>query len=233
MFKDKIIWIIGGTSGIGEALASQLNEAGAKVIASGRTSKNYNFDVNDLAKIKIVKSQILTDFGKIDIMIYASGAYSPMSSSEIKIEEARNIIRTNFEGAVNVLSEIIPYFLEKKSGHIAIISSLAGYFGLPNAFGYSSSKAALTNLTESLRIELKRTNIKVQLISPGFVKTRLTDKNNFKMPFIITADKAAEIIINGLTSNKFEIHFPKIFSYWFKFLEILPRRIRIFLLSKV
>lgn len=233
MFENKKIWIIGGTSGIGEALVKELESAGAKVIVSGRTSQNYSLDVNNLAEIKNAKEKILNDFGEIDMMIFASGVYTPMTSDNIKIEEALKIIRTNFEGAVNVLSEIIPYFIEKKSGHIAIVSSIAGYFGLPNAFGYSASKAALTNLCESLKIELTKHNIKVQLISPGFVKTRLTAGNKFPMPFIIDADKAANIIKKGLNSNKFEIHFPKIFTSWFKLLQILPKKLRIFLLSKI
>ncbi len=233
MFLNKKVWIVGGTHGIGKALDAELTRLGAKVISSGRSAAKYQLDVNNVAQIKEAQQQIIKDFGEIDILVYASGVYKPMSCVDFKLEEAIEISRTNFEGALNVLSIMTPYFVKKESGHIAIISSIAGYFGLPNSIAYSASKAALISVCETLKIELRHHHIKVQMINPGFVKTRLTDKNDFPMPFIIESREAAQIIARGLDSNKFEIHFPKRLTYIFKFLYLLPRRIRIFLLSLI
>jgi len=136
-------------------------------------------------------------------------------------------------GALNCLDVVIKKMLVQKSGHIALVASVAGYIGLPKSMSYGASKAALINLAETLYAELSHFNINVSVINPGFVKTRLTDLNNFKMPAIIEAEEAAQIIIKDLEAKKFEIHFPKKFTIWLKILRILPYSLMLFFTKKI
>ena len=132
-------------------------------------------------------------------------------------------MEVNFFGVMNSVNSIYKYFSEKKNGQISIISSVAGYRGLPAAGAYCASKSALTSFTESLQFDMKRKNVRVSLISPGFIKTPMTDKNEFPMPFIRSAEFAANKIFIGLTKkNNVEIHLPKIFTYMMKIIKILP-----------
>ena len=134
---------------------------------------------------------------------------------------------------MHCIKSVEGYFKDKKEGHISIVSSIAGYRGLPNSSGYGPSKAALTNLAESLYFDFKKYNVRISLISPGFIKTPLTDKNEFKMPFIKSPEYAAEKIFNGLTkSDAFELHFPKELTLILKFLRILPYKIYLYLIAK-
>ena len=132
------------------------------------------------------------------------------------------MIDVNLHGVLRVLSYVLPAFVARDAGTIVLTGSVAGYRGLPGALGYGLSKAALIHLAENLQIDLARTNVKIRLINPGFVKTQLTDKNDFAMPFIITPHAAAKAIMRGLRGNRFEIHFPKRFSYLLKLLRLLP-----------
>ena len=142
-------------------------------------------------------------------------------------------MNTNYFGVLHCIKSVEGYFKDKKEGHISIVSSIAGYRGLPNSSGYGPSKAALTNLAESLYFDFKKYNVRISLISPGFIKTPLTDKNEFKMPFIKSPEYAAEKIFNGLTkSDAFELHFPKELTLILKFLRILPYKIYLYLIAK-
>ena len=142
-------------------------------------------------------------------------------------------METNFFGVLYCIKTVEKYFKEKKEGHISIVSSIAGYRGLPNSSGYGPSKAALTNLTESLYFDFKKHNVRISLVSPGFIKTPLTDKNEFRMPFIKSPEFAAEKMFNGLTKTQsFEIHFPKALTIILKFLRILPYKIYLYLIDK-
>ncbi len=134
-------------------------------------------------------------------------------------------IDINLRSVFYVLDAVLPQFEQQKSGQIILCSSVAGYKGLPNGQPYCATKAALLNLAESLRIDLQPKNIDVKVITPGFVKTELTDKNKFHMPMLITTDQAASYIIKGMASNKFEIHFPKKFTYIMKLINLLPYRL--------
>ena len=223
------ILIIGGTTGIGEALAKQLESEGHKVYAAGRSSKDYAVDVLGVDSLKALRARV----GKPDIVVFCAGAYWPMGSTQIDLEKAQAILDINLKGAVNAAAVFLPDMIAEKTGHWVNVSSVAGYFGMPNSFGYSASKAGLTALTEEMYIELKRHNIKVQLVSPGFVKTRLTEKNSFDMPFIISSDKAAAIIAKGLRQNRFEISFPRRLVWMLKIMRVLPAKIRMFLLGKL
>jgi short-subunit dehydrogenase len=158
----------------------------------------------------------------IDSVIYNAGTYEPMAADQMDLAQIENIIDINLHGALRVLSHVVPEFVARRAGHIALVGSIAGYRGLPGAMGYSLSKAAIISLAESLRCDLTRYNIGVQVINPGFVKTRLTDKNDFAMMNIITPQLAARRIVRDLGRAKFEIRFPWALTTLFKFFRQLP-----------
>ena len=136
----------------------------------------------------------------------------------------------NFFGVVDCVKAVEDYFKNRKKGHLSIVSSIAGYRGLPNSSGYGPSKAALTNFTESIYFDFKKYNISISLISPGFIKTPMTDTNEFPMPFIKSPEFAAERIFDGIVKkNNFEIHFPKALTLLLKFFRILPYKIYLYL----
>jgi short-subunit dehydrogenase len=172
---------------------------------------------------KNVFDQILKKLKKIDVSIFSTGIHDPESEKNFNLSKIREIMEVNYFGTINSINSVYEYFKEKKSGHISIISSVAGYRGLPAAGGYCSSKAALTTYAESLFFDLQRYNVRVSVVSPGFIKTPMTDKNSFKMPMLKSVDFAAEEIFKGLTkSNSFEIHFPKTFTIIMKIVKCLP-----------
>ena len=172
-------------------------------------------------------------FETLDICVFATGIHDPEAEKKLSSEKIREIMETNFFGTLNCIMAVNSFFREKKSGHIAIVSSVAGYRGLPAASGYCASKAALTSLAESLYFDFKRKNVKVSLISPGFIKTPMTDKNRFPMPMIKSPEYAAEKIFIGLTKkNSFEIDFPKSFTILLKLLKIMPNWLFFWLVEK-
>ena len=244
--NQKKVWITGASSGIGKAVAEKFASKGWKVALSARTktvldqmSKNQNMfsfpmDVTDQTQIKKSFDNILTEFGDLDLCIFSSGTYDPKDESKINSDKIRNVINVNFFGVIDCVKVVEDHFKNKKSGHISIVSSIAGYRGLPNSSGYGPSKAALTNFAESIYFDFKKYGVRVSIISPGFIKTPLTDKNEFPMPFLKTPDYAAEKIFNGLVkSNVFEVHFPKGLTLTLKFLRILPYKIYLFLVDKL
>ena len=243
--NQKKIWITGASSGIGKALAEKFSLEGWKVAVSARrkeildemaNNKNissYPLDVTNQNQINEVFEKIINDFDNLDLCVFSSGTYDPKLEKEINIEQNKFVMETNFFGVLHCVKSVEEYFKNKKDGHISIVSSVAAYRGLPNSSGYGPSKAALTNLTESLYFDFKKHNVRISLISPGFIKTPLTDKNEFPMPFIKSPEFAAEKMFNGLTKSKaFEIHFPKTLTFILKFLRILPYKIYLFLIDK-
>jgi short-subunit dehydrogenase len=243
--NQKKIWITGASSGIGKALTEKFALEGWRVAASARRKEildemannenifSYPLDVTNQNQINEISSKITNDFGNLDLCVFSSGTYDPKLEQEINIKQNKFVMETNFFGVLYCIKSVEKYFKDKKSGHISIVSSIAAYRGLPNSSGYGPSKAALTNLTESLYFDFKKYNVRISLISPGFIKTPLTDKNEFPMPFIKTPEFAAEKIFDGLTKSKaFEIHFPKALTLLLKFLRILPYKIYLFLIDK-
>ena len=243
--NQKKIWITGASSGIGKALAEKFALEGWKVAASARREKileemavnknifSFPLDVTNQEQVNNVFSKIVDSFGNIDLCVFSSGTYDPKLEKEINIKQNKFVMETNFFGVLHCIQSVEKYFKSKNDGHISIVSSIAAYRGLPNSSGYGPSKAALTNLTESLYFDFKKHNVRISLISPGFIKTPLTDKNEFPMPFIKTPEFAAEKMFNGLTKSKaFEIHFPKALTLLLKFLRILPYRLYLFLIDK-
>ena len=242
----KKIWITGASSGIGRALAIKFSNEGWQVAASARRESLLNdlnksnpnihafaLDVKDEKSVRNVFQNILQKFETLDICVFATGIHDPEAEKKLSLEKIREIMETNFFGTLNCIMAVNSFFREKKDGHIAIVSSVAGYRGLPAASGYCASKAALTSLAESLYFDFKRKNVKVSLISPGFIKTPMTDQNTFPMPMIKSAEFAAEKMFIGLTKkNAFEIHFPIAFTIIMKLLKIMPNWLYFLLVKK-
>jgi len=239
-FLGKRIWIIGASSGIGRALAEKLAREGAKLALSSRDGKaletlqrnlaggvhiSLALDTRDYPAIMMARDEIISRWGGFDILIFGAGIYTAMRAFEIDLEEAKRIFEINFTGALNAVTAALPPMLAAHQGRIVIISSVAAYRGLPNSLVYGASKAALTNFTETLYLDLKPRGIDVQLVSPGFVKTRMTDNNQFKMPALISPEEAADNILAGIKEGIFEIHFPKRFTFFMKLLRILPNNL--------
>ena len=243
--NQKKIWITGASSGIGKALAEKFATEGWKVAVSARRKEildkmsdhenifSYPLDVTNQDQIKNSFKNIIEDLNGLNLCVFSSGTYDPKLEQEINIEQNKFVMETNFFGVLHCIKAVETYFKNKKDGHISIVSSIAAYRGLPNSSGYGPSKAALTNLTESLYFDFKKYNVRISLVSPGFIKTPLTDKNEFPMPFIKSPEFAAKKMFNGLTkSNTFEIHFPKALTILLKIFRILPYKIYLFLIDK-
>ena len=243
--NDKIVWITGASSGIGEATALRFAKEGWKVAVSARRVEllnklaeneniySYPLDITDTIKIKEVFENIIKDLGKIDLCIFSSGTYERKSEKEISVENIKQVIDVNFLGVINSVSSVEKYFKENKSGHIAIVSSPVGYRGLPKSSGYTPSKAALNNFTQGIYFDFQKFNVRITLITPGFIKTALTDKNEFKMPFLKTPEYAANKIFEGLVNKQaFEIIFPPQIAIIYKIFQILPNRMYNYLISK-
>lgn len=235
-YQDQIVWVIGASSGIGASLAREISTRGAVLALSARrkdeldTLKSqigqqhqvFPLDVSDAKAIQHTAQSIQTAFGRIDRIVFLAAAYSPMKIEALDIAVTRKIIDINLMGAFNLLYAVLPILKTQKSkGQIALCGSVAGYIGLPGGQPYSATKAAIINLAESLHAECKD-RIDIKLISPGFVRTPLTNKNDFEMPMIIKPEQAAREIADGLLMRHFEVHFPKKFTLFLKILCLLP-----------
>jgi len=243
----KTIWITGGSTGIGKALAIKFATKGWNVAISARRAELLNelsnsyenissfpLDVTNKEKCKEVFNEIKNKYENIDICFFSTGTWDPKKEKEIDVERMEDVFKINFFGTVNSIKAVEQYFRDKKKGIITIVSSIAGYRGLPNSTGYGPSKSALNNLAESLYFDFKRYNVRVCLVSPGFIKTPMTDKNDFKMPFLKTPEYAADQIYEGLVNkNIFEIHFPKSLTITLKLLSFLPSKIYFALVGKL
>lgn len=235
----KSIWIVGASTGIGEALAHKYVSAGWRVVISARSkdklqaiAQQYTdgqievvpFDVTDVQQVKEAY-QIVSKKDLPDTVILNAGIGIHVDAANFSREIFEKVYNVNVFGVVNCLEHILPAFIQHGAGHIAIVASVAGYRGMPGAFTYCSSKAAVINMVEGLRFDLASHNVDITVINPGFVKTPLTDKNDFPMPFLISAEKAAKYIYKGMQSRDFEITFPKRFTYMLKFMRLLPNRL--------
>lgn len=234
--RGKYIWIIGASSGIGQALARQLSAEGALLILSARNAKKLAelkaeiggthiilpLDVTDSPAFALVADVIRQSVSCLDSAIYLAGEYKPMGLDQLDLAACRKIVDTNLNGVLNFVHTVLPIMLDQKSGQIVLCASVAGYSGLPQAQPYGATKAGVINLAESLALEMRGKNIDVKLINPGFVRTPMTDKNAFTMPMMIEPEEAACEIARGLQSSAFEIHFPKRFTFLLKFLRLLP-----------
>jgi len=246
--KNKVVLITGASSGIGEALAKKFAEEGALLALTARRkdildrfAKNleiktrvvsYKCDVTNLDEVRNVYRQIKIDFGKVDIALLNSGVSFRSAIKEFSAEKAKIIFDTNVMGIINFVEVILPDFISERSGIFVGVSSLADSRGFPKSGFYCASKAAASIFLESLRIELKPFNVKVITVRPGFVKTPMTDKNEFFMPLLMEPDKAAEIIVKGIKKGKKIIQFPLAISLAVKLLRIIPDSLFEYLASR-
>ena len=231
------VWIVGASTGIGAALADALVVRHARVALSARRADALDahvrrlgathalalpLDITQLATMEAAQRRLIETWGGYDLVIFMAGEYKAMRAWDIDLAAANTMIATNLTGIVAGLSLVIPQFLRQGSGAIALVSSVAGYRGLPKSLIYGPTKAAVINLAETLYLDLQPKNIAVHVINPGFVKTPLTDQNDFKMPALISPEEAAESILDGFAAGAFEIHFPKRFTRVLKALRHLP-----------
>lgn len=236
-FQDDVIWIIGASAGIGKELALQLAKRDAIIILSARSKESLQgvlkamnnnkheivpLDVGNSKAINDAKNQIIEKYGKIDRTIFMAGIYDPTSCASMTVAQINSTIDINLKGPLYLTESILPLYNKQNYGQLILCASVAGYFGLPNGQPYSASKAGIINLAETLKTEYHDNNIDIKLINPGFVKTRLTDKNKFDMPFLMEPAEAATHIIQGMCSNSFEINFPKKLTYIMKIIGTLP-----------
>lgn len=244
-WRNQTVWIIGASSGIGAALAKSLLKLDANVILSARrqnllalVADNHPrahvlaFDVADQNSWSEAQSQLQEKFPKIDLVIFCAAKYQPERSWEVNANDATDTLKINLASVYHGLETVLPNMLQQGSGGIAILASVAGYLGLPNASVYGPSKAALINLTELLYSDLHEKNINVYLVNPGFVSTELTSKNDFAMPALQTPEQASQAILGGIANGDFEIHFPKRFTVGLKLMQILPYRLRFALIRR-
>jgi len=234
-----IAWITGAGTGIGRAVSLELASRGWKVVASSRTeSKLHNLveaaaefsgevvplilDITDSLSVRKTVNYIEKNVGPIDLALLNAGTYKKFDVSELSLELFRDHMDLNFMGTVNCLESLLQHMRLRRCGHIAVVSSLTAYRGIPYASAYGASKAALTNMCEALKPELEPFKIDITVIHPGFVKTPLTDKNEFSMPFLLEVEDAACRIVNGLESRKFEITFPRRFAFLLKVARFVP-----------
>ncbi len=245
--EARVCWIIGASAGIGRALAIELGKDGANVIVSGRHKESLDpvvaqigpksraevLDVTDNNSLVQVRERILDRFGRIDSAIFMAADYLPMSLKELQLKPTRQIVDVNLMGAFNFIQAVLPLMQKQGKGQVVLCGSVAGYSGLPQSQPYASTKAAIINLAESLYLETRGTGVDIKLINPGFVRTRMTDKNNFDMPALLDPDAAAGYIAKGLVSKHFEIHFPKRFTLFLKMLKVLPYPIYFWLVQRI
>ena len=240
------VWVIGASTGIGAATASQLLALGARVVCSARQRKllqdqfgNHpsalvaQLDILDHASVLKVRDQILAAMGGIDLVLVVAGGYQPMRADALDLAEAKKLIDLNLGGVFHCLDAALPVLLKQGSGGIGIVASVAGFRGLPKAMVYGPTKAALINLCETMYLDLHARAINVYLINPGFVATPLTNQNDFKMPALISADEAAASLIDGIERGQFHIHFPRRFSNFLRLLRLLPYPLYFWLIHKV
>lgn len=231
-WTGKRYWIVGASEGLGRAVAMEVSKAGAEVIVSARNEERLEALAKDLpgqavvVPVDIASRESVEEAakaaGELDGVIFLAGVYWPMKTTEWRAEEAEAMADINFTGAVRVLGAVMPAFTAKNAGHVVLTGSLSGFRGLPGAIAYGASKAGVMSLAESMKADLRGTNIEVQLSNPGFIKTRLTEKNNFEMPFIMTAEAAAAEMMKQMSRSHFKSSFPFLFSLLFRGSQFLP-----------
>ncbi len=235
-WQGRTVWLVGASSGIGRALASALHTRGARVVLSARQAQALQdfvaqhpgslampLDASDPTQVRHA-AQTLLQAGPIDLVCYLAAYYQPMRASDFDLAQALRHQEVNLSGAWYVLDALLPALLARRAGHISLVSSVAGFRGLPKSLAYGPTKAALINLAETLYLDLHPQGLGVSLINPGFVATRMTAQNDFTMPALITPDQAAAAILQGWAAGDFHIHFPKRFTRLMQLLRLLPYR---------
>ena len=231
-WKGKRYWLVGASDGLGAALAHRMSAAGAHVIVSARSEDKLRALVAELPGEGSVQTVDVSDdasvvaatdaIGRIDGVVYLAGVYWPFSAQDWDAEEANAMADINFTGMMRVMGRVVPQFVTRDAGHIVVTGSLSGFRGLPGSIGYTASKAGTMSLAECMYADLRGTGVDVQVANPGFIKTQLTDKNDFKMPFLMTPEEAAEHMFQHMNTNRFKKSFPMLFSWVFRGSQFLP-----------
>lgn len=217
-FQGKRYWLIGASDGLGAALARRLNTLGAEVVLSARSEDKMrdlvadlpgkaSYEVMDVTDNDSIKAAVAA-VGEVDGVVHLAGVYWPFGAKEWNAEQANTMADVNFTGLMRVMGQIVPGMVARDRGHIVITSSLTGYRGLPNSIGYTASKAGTMSLAECMHADLRGTGVQVQVINPGFIKTQLTDKNDFKMPFLMEPEDAARAVTDHMATDSFKKGFP-------------------------
>jgi NADP-dependent 3-hydroxy acid dehydrogenase YdfG len=231
-WQGKRYWLVGASEGLGLSLARKINAAGAEVILSARSAEGLEkalammpgkaraevVDVADMASVTAAADRI----GPVDGIVFLAGVYWPMRAQDWDAEKVAAMCDVNFTGCARVIGAALPGMVEKGAGHVVITGSLSGFRGLPGAIGYAASKAGVMALAESLYCDLRGSGIDVQVANPGFIRTRLTDKNDFAMPFLMEPDEAARHMFELMQTDRFKSSFPRVFSWLFRLSQFLP-----------
>jgi len=236
-WHGRVVWIVGASSGIGRATASQLHARGARVLVSARDAAALHdfvaghpgstalpLDVSDRPAIAASLHQLLARHGRLDLALYCAAHYRAMRAADFELDELLRHLQVNYVGALHLLEAVLPQLTAQGQGHISLVASVAGYRGLPHSMAYGPTKAALQHLAETLYLDLHPAGIGVSVVNPGFVATPLTAGNAFDMPALLTPNQAAGHILHGWGRGRFEIHFPKRFTLWLQLLRLLPHR---------
>lgn len=242
----KVVWITGGSSGIGRALAKRLASAGSVVAVSARSAdklgdlarsdpniRAYPVDVTDEQAMARTCASIEAELGAIDLAVLNAGVWHPMTASTYDLAKSKASVGVNYLGVLNGLDPVMKAMIARGSGKIALIASVAGYRGLPKGAAYAPTKAALISLAESLRADLKLKGVDICIVNPGFVATPMTVPNKFPMPFIVDEQTAAAAIERGLRRGRFETVFPFRIAVLMKALRVLPYRVYFWLIEKI
>lgn len=241
-WRGQRVWVVGASSGIGLATAERLAAEGATVLASARSAdplqalvqrhaqadgtapvQAWPMDVTDAPAVAQTARAILAQ-GPLDLVLFCAGHYRAMRADALDLADLHRHMAINYGGALNLLDALLPAMLARGHGHISLISSVAGFRGLPKGLAYGPTKAALTHLAETLYLDLAPRGIGVSVVHPGFVKTPLTAQNDFSMPALIGPQEAAAALLDGIAAGDFDIHFPRRFTRWMKLLRLLPYR---------
>ena len=231
-WNGRVVWIVGASTGIGRSTAELLHRKGATLVVSARNAESIAaferthagslaiaLDATDREAMRSAARQVVERFGRIDLAVYCAGYYKAMRATAFDLDQALRHNDVNYVGALHLLDAVLPQLLLQKGGHLSLVSSVAGYRGLPNSLAYGPTKAALINLAQTLYLDLQPRGIGISVINPGFVETPLTAQNQFTMPALITPAQAAGEIVKGWEAGRFEIHFPKRFTLWLKALS--------------
>ena len=238
-WQGRVCWLVGASTGIGAATAAALHGRGARVVVSARSRPALEalaaahpgmealpLDATDRDGVRAAAAGIAARHGGIDLALYCAGTYRAMRATDFDLDVALQHVRVNYDGALFLLDALLPQLAAQaragRGGHLSLVSSVAGFRGLPKSLAYGPTKAALINLAETLYLDLSPLGLGVSVVNPGFVETPLTAQNEFKMPALITPQKAAQEMLQGWAAGEFEIHFPKRFTLWLKGLRLLP-----------
>ncbi len=241
-WRNQVVWIVGASSGIGQALAHALHQLGARVCVSARNAASLEqfvsshpgalalpLDVGDSAALHSAVQTLAARHGCIDLTVFCAGHYRAMRASNFDLTDARRHMDINYTGALNLLDALLPQLRKQAQtqhgGHLSLVSSVAGFRALPQSLAYGPSKAALTHLGEALYLDLKPLGLGVSVVHPGFVATPLTAQNQFTMPALMQPPAAAQAMLDGWAKGLFELHFPKRFTRVLKALRLMPYRL--------